>query len=68
MYTIEKHIEMDIKIDMTFSLIKVKKKVWWFANTGFIIYSRWEEEYTMRVEIQEQVAELEEVKPNQLNI
>ncbi len=26
MYTIEKHIEMGIKIDMEFSLIKVKKK------------------------------------------
>lgn len=33
-----------------------------------INYSRWEEEYTMRMELEEKVAELEEVKPIKLNI
>ncbi len=66
MYTIEKHIEMGIKIDMEFSRLQLKKSLMFAILV--LYYSRWEEEYTMRVDIQEQVAELEEVKPNQLNI
>jgi len=32
-----------------------------------INYSRWEEEYTMRMDLEEKVAELEEVRPNQFS-